>query len=168
MATYLGTEPLGPDPAPDSVPAGTEGVRVAARLGSDYFLRSLSLLQGLGWGDLMTSLVCMAILQANVGHLDAPGGPGRQFADGDPRPPDDVRRPVSVLAVAANLGIPYETARRHVAKLIKAGLCVRVSGGVMMPAEAMDTPAHREVQRANVANLRRLYRNLAAAGLDMS
>src|SRR5258705_13178857 len=120
------TTPSEPGPGAGEAAASDDHLRLASRLSSDYLLRSLALLQEMGWGDFMTTLVALAIVQTNVGHLDATGESGP--------PPDPVRRPVSVLALSGALGLTYETTRRHVAKLIETGVCVRVKGGVIMPA----------------------------------
>jgi hypothetical protein len=51
--------------------------------------------------------------------------------------PDSDRRPVSIAAIAASMRLPYETVRRHAAKLVRQGKCIRVGRrGVMAPASA--------------------------------
>jgi hypothetical protein len=150
----------------DRAPPSTDGARVAVRLGGDYVLRSLRLQAELSGGQLMLGLVSLAITQANVAHLV--GDEGRPYKDLEALPPDEVRRPVSVLSVAQSLGLPYETTRRHVETLIRMGRCQRVRGGVIVPAAAFDTPRHRELLAVNLANLRRLYRGLRAVDVDLS
>jgi hypothetical protein len=93
-------------------------------------LRSLKMIGELAGGELLTGLVSLARVQANVAHLDRLAG---GFAGIDTAPPDELRRPVSVLALSSSLGLPYETIRRHVAKMVAAGQCVRVKGGVVAP-----------------------------------
>ena len=139
--------------------------RAALRIGSDYFMRSLLLVGELHNGELLTGMVSLAIIQANVAHLDA-AAPG-EFAGLDALPPDSARRPASVFAVSASLGLPYETTRRHVAKLVAAGLCRRVKGGVVVPAATLSSPAHRDMAGANLTNLRRMFRQLKAAGVQL-
>lgn len=145
--------------------ASRDTTRAALRISTDYFMRSLHLVGELYDGELLTGLVSMAIIQANVGHLDS-AGPS-EFAGLDTAPPDSARRPASVLAVSSSLGLPYETTRRHVAKLVKAGLCQRVKGGVVVPTAVVSSPQHRKVAAANLTNLHRLYRQLRAAGVDL-
>jgi hypothetical protein len=142
------------------------GVRVAARLGGEYVLRSLRMLGELSSGQMLTGLISLAIVQANVAHLD-----GRDRAEPyrhlDDLPPDDQRRPVTVLSIATGLGLPYETTRRHVEKMVKAGQVVRVKGGVITPVSALDTPLHRKLLVEHLVSVRRLVRGLAAAGVEM-
>lgn len=139
-------------------------LRLVARLSADYMLRSLKMIGELAQGELLTGLVNLALVQANVGHLD-PTGSG--FDSLESIPPDEVRRPVSVLAISASLGLPYETTRRHVAKMVETGQCLRVKGGVVSPTAAVDDPRRTEMLEQNLINLKRLYRNLKSAGVSL-
>lgn len=147
----------------DPVEAAGDGARAAVRLGSDYLLRSLQMLGELFDGQVLTALISLAIVQANTTHLEGSGA----YRDLEDLPPDHVRRPVSVLAIANSLGLPYETTRRHIEKMIQSGQATRVDGGVIVPRAALDSPRHRERLQANLVNLRRLVRGLAAAGLNL-
>jgi hypothetical protein len=154
-------------PGSERAAAESDHARVAVRLSSDYFLRSLQLIREMSWGDLMTGVVALAITQGNVGHLDRSPTPDSPYANLRDVPPDELRRPVSVLSIASTVGLPYETTRRHVAKLIKAGICVRVKGGVIIPSRVFETDTDREQLARNLVNLRRLFRDLKAAGVDL-
>lgn len=135
--------------------------RYASRLGAEYFLRTLSLVTNSVGGNVLTAVILLAIMQANVAHVD-----GVESADtlSRPGPPgDDERRPVSVSAVAAGLGVPYETVRRNVARLEKAGMCQRVPGGVIVPAQVVAGPDHNGVLLTNWTNLRRLVQRVERA-----
>ncbi|HZZ70547.1 MAG TPA: hypothetical protein VFE18_20450 [Phenylobacterium sp.] len=135
-----------------------------ARLTADYLLRSLKMIGELAQGELLTGLVNLALVQANVGHLDPAGS---AFDSLDSIPPDEVRRPVSVLSISASLGLPYETTRRHVAKMVATGQCLRVKGGVVAPTAAVADPRRSEMLGQNLVNLKRLYRNLRNAGVTL-
>jgi hypothetical protein len=158
-------------PADEPIPAAIaeaehDRARVASRASSDYVLRSMQLLGEMVSGEFLTGLVWLAIVQANIGHIDQ-NGLGRSFQDGQSPPPDSLRRPVSVLALSASLGLPYETMRRHVAKLVASELCVRVKGGVIVPSVVLSSAKHAELMDRNLTNLRRLSRGLKAAGVKL-
>lgn len=143
-----------------------DGARAASRLGATYILRSIGVLSKLTDGNVVRALVWLTIIEGNVAHLI--GEEGEPYRELDEVPPDDLRRPVSVLAVAHTLGMPYETTRRHVEALIGEGRCLRVKGGVVTPTAVIDADWNREAVTANLANLRRLVRGLRAAGVDLS
>ena len=146
--------------------ASSDTSRAAIRLGADYLVRSLALLTDYFDGQMITGIVAMGLNQANVAHLSRRDQP-ETYASSDIVPPDDVRRPISILALSANLGLPYETTRRHVEKLVQMGICVRNKGGVLVRAQALDNDAHRQLMTAHLSSLRRFLRELAAAGVDL-
>lgn len=148
------------------LPDAGDGARAAMRQSGDYLLRTLKLLGDLMDGEIITALVALGLGQANVAHIDAVEGPG-EFDHLPNIPPDTMRRPVSVLSLASSLGLPYETTRRHVEKMVKSGMCVRVKGGVVIPGRSIDNDAHRAAIVANMANLRRLVRGLKKVGVEL-
>ncbi|MFL5296940.1 MAG: hypothetical protein ACJ798_11220 [Phenylobacterium sp.] len=150
----------------DAPAASRDKLRVASRLGSDYVLRWLKIISDVAEGDLLAGIISLAIIQANIGHIDRDGS-GEAFEDLETMPPDSVRRPVSVLALSSGLGLPYETTRRHVAKLIAVGFCVRVKGGVIAPGSVLDGEANRRGLDRHMVSLRRLFRDLKAAGVAL-
>lgn len=103
----------------------------------------------------------LAVVRANVGVLTAdPQHEGRYIGLTD-IPPDSLRQPVTVYAVARALRLPYETVRRHVKKLKDAGVCVAVAGGVIVPAGAIMSPT---TLAGVVATWRRTKAFVAEAG----
>ena len=95
-------------------------------------LSAMKVLRGFFDGDLMTGLVFTAIRAANVKHItNTTPGANRDIL------PDSDRRPVSIMAISNSMKLPYETVRRHTAKLMKQGTCVRVGrNGLVVPAAA--------------------------------
>jgi DNA-binding transcriptional ArsR family regulator len=100
-------------------------------------------------GDFMKGLVFTAIWTANVKHVtNTPAASDRGILK------DSQRLPVSVLAIANALRLPYETVRRHADTLLREGQCVRVGrkGLVVMAA----------THRRNVATTANGYRLVMA------
>lgn len=154
--------------AGDEVSAlGVDGVRAAVRLSDEYVLRALRLISDMAGGELLTAIVFRAIVAGNIGYLDSNPAEAAPYSDIATTPPDHLRRPVSVLSVADSLGLPYETTRRHVRKLIAAGQCRREGKGVIAPAAALSGPVAEKAMLANLANLRRLFRGLKKAGVEL-
>ena len=104
-------------------------MRAAIRLASNYLLRNVEVMSEAADGDLMAAPI------ANDPKL------GVAYGQMDAIPPDELRSPISVNALAESLKIPYETTRRHVNKLIKNGFCVKVGArGVIVPSEIISSP----------------------------
>lgn len=134
--------------------------RVAARLSADYFLRALGLISALHDGDITAAIIWQAIVSANTAHLDT-----NEYAGTQAPPPDDLRRPVSVLSLSQSLGMPFETTRRYVNRMIDAGQCERVRGGVVVPARVINDDRFQAARMENLAYLRRLGREMLRAGI---
>ena len=152
-------------PASLAIAAGADGTAIArlvARVSSEYVQLTLQLLVET-FGDARAGVVAQTIIAANTAYLDTRGGEGWRYAGIDTPPPDAARRPISVSRVAASLGLPYETVRRHVERLIHANVCARVRGGVIVPGAVLNSPAARRATLANVGYVRALARDLDAA-----
>ena len=136
--------------------------RIVSRLGSRWFLQSLALVKTFGGGDILDGLILLAITDANTRHLNGPDG---RFQASKDIPPNDVRRPVSVYVVARELGISYETARRHVQRLIKAGKIERVEEGVVVPDSVFADYETQGLTAKNYTNTRRFLDQLREIGV---
>jgi hypothetical protein len=152
--------------APNIEPETNEDdlVRLVARLSSDYVLRVVRLIADAYGGSIITAVVGQAIIAANTAHLGGRSGEGEAWTGH--APPDELRRPVSVLALARSLDLPFETTRRHVQALEAAGRCVRVRGGVIVPASALEHAASMQAAELNLRYVRHYLRVLKAAGVS--
>ena len=138
-------------------------IRVAARLANGF---ALDLIKLTGFGrDVIDGLLLAAISQANVDRITRDPVLQRTYATLDQPPPDHLRRPVSVSAIANSLGLPYETARRRIAALIELGALLKVGRGVILPLAPLNSPFYRMAAAANFHLLKNLYFRLRAIGL---
>jgi hypothetical protein len=152
-------------PASLAVASGEDGTgiaRLVARQSSEFVQRALQLL-GDTYGDARAGVVAQTIIAANTAYLDTRGGEGWRYAGIDDAPPDEARRPISVGRVAESLGLPYETTRRQVSRLIEAKVCVRFRQGVIVPGAVLASPGSVRAMLANVGYVRRFARDLDAA-----
>ncbi len=136
--------------------------RVAARL-ANAFILDLAKLGGFG-RDVIDGLLLMAISQANVAPITRTPALQRAYATLDQPPPDHLRRPVSISAIANSLRIPFETARRRITSLIDLGIVRALPKGVVVPQGSVDSPFYRMGATANYALVRDLYFRLRAIG----
>ena len=140
--------------------------RLALRLSTEYMLRSIDLMTRVVGGDLVKGLIFLAIVQANTQHILSDDNLQQTYSEADDRVPDEARRAVSVHALSVSLGIPYETTRRYVNKLLSDGYCVRVRRGLIVPAEVLGHPDMISALKRNFANLQRLVVGLRRGGVE--
>lgn len=115
--------------------------------------------------DFHDGLILLAVVQANVAPLMRDQGAQRAYAAADAPPPDELRRPVSINAIAHSLRLPYETVRRRVLRLAKSGACEVSPEGVIVPARELASPEHVAALFAVWQQIQRLYYRLRDLGL---
>jgi hypothetical protein len=126
--------------------------------GVDYALRLMRVYTELVGGDPTMALVFIAAAQASTQHVK-PSDPA--VRDGA-FIRDDLRRAVTLSALARSLGLPVETTRRHVVRLTALGLVERTAkGGVLVTSRQLDAPKVRAAVLDNNINLGRLLHDLA-------
>ena len=162
----LGPAEIAVEQPPDAkAPAN---VRAILRVGNEFFLRSIDGMVAAQNGDLIAALIFNTLWIANVRHITHSAA-NTQFRGLDDMPPDALRRPVSVQALANTLRIPYETVRRYVQTMIRKGDCIRVGKrGLIVPAAVHSQPHRRESLRAGLPSLMRFLDDLKLAGFDFS
>ena len=111
------------------------------------------------------AVLVMAINQANIAALTRDPNARRRYGALEAPAPDDERRPVSLSAIAASLGLPYETVRRRVQRLAKRGVCELTEFGALVPESFLASPAYLQSVVAAHLRLHHFYRELAAADL---
>jgi DNA-binding Lrp family transcriptional regulator len=138
--------------------------RVVARLSSEYALRAFQLLIEL-YGDVRAGLIAQTIHAANTAHVDARTEEGLAAAGWDGMLADEARRPIGVARLAESVGIPFESTRRIVQRLIDNGTCRREKRGVIVPASMVERPQTIRAVNANVGYVRKFVRDLDALGM---
>jgi len=90
-----------------------------------------------------------------------------KYGGADTPIPDELRRPVSAAAVAQSLGMPSETTRRHLARLVERQLCMRVSHtGYMVPYAIVSTDRISQIASLTALRLYQSISELNRAGLS--
>lgn len=116
---------------------------------------------GRGFLDFGDALILVAVTQANVESLMRDPILQRTYAAYDAPPPDELRRPISINAVAQSLGLPLETVRRRVARLSLVGVFRAGSEGVWTPTSRLGGDRHRQAAEAGYGRILALYAKLA-------
>lgn len=143
-------------------PPGAFRLRLAAHAASGFLLGLLGAVsQGL---DLVDTVLLLSMLQANVALVSSDRRLQVRYAALQALPPDGLRRPISITALAASLGLPFETVRRRLASLEKAGLCEVSARGYRVPGRVLADARFAACPPEIDGLLRDLHRELSAAG----
>lgn len=110
------------------------------------------------------ALLVIAITHANIEPILRSPELNLAYATYDHPPPDDLRRPISVNALAQSLGLPFETIRRQAGRLCRLGVCRTTPRGLIIPQWLLNIPPYRLACEATYAGLGELYDRLTAIG----
>ena len=133
------------------------------RLSADYFLRAMELLLP-HFSSPSQAFILQEVVRANTAEM-SDSLRGENATGVAALVPDDFRKPVGASAVAKQLGLPLETARRNLTALVDAGRCVRQGAGFIVPAAVLAGPNLSGAYAPNFQNLRRMFSALAELGV---
>lgn len=142
--------------------------RLALRASTAYLLHSVDLMSRVVGGDILRGVIFTAVVDANVRHLRPSDVIAQAYSEAGDQVPDEIRKPISVHALALELDVPYETTRRHVNALIADGLCVRAETGIVVPGSVIARDQMAAALRRNYENLRRLISDLREGGVEFA
>jgi Mn-dependent DtxR family transcriptional regulator len=114
--------------------------------------------------DLIDSLLFASIISANLALVNRDAGLQLAYAGVDEPAPDELRRPVSINAVAQSLRIPFETARRRVRRLARRRLVEIQPRGVIVPATIINDPDFMQSILARHKAVGEFYATVRALG----
>ena len=120
--------------------------------------------------DFLRGLIFNTVMAINVRHITFDPAMAWRYADAQSTPSDDMRTPATVRAVSDRLGVPYETTRQHLRRLVEFGQVSRVGNGFIVPGSVNRDPRflrmglniYLRLLRA-VSQLERLRLDVAAA-----
>lgn len=119
---------------------------------------------GRGPLDFADALIVLTVTQANVDRIRRSPELQIAYATYDRPPPEHLRRPISINAVAMSLGLPFETVRRRVRRLTLIGACRSTSAGLVVPTSLVSLPWHHRTLEAAFDRMRVVYGRLGALG----
>lgn len=139
--------------------------RQLCRLGAEYVLGRGRAIASAIDRNFVTALLFVDIVRFNTAGVMNSRSEALQHLTFDQVIPDSLRTPVSVYALARDLNLPYETARRHVRKLKDAGLCDAGDNGLIVPGQALSSPDAQALARQNMELIRQLVDEAARFGV---
>jgi len=107
--------------------------------------------------DYEEALIFLVITSQNIQNLMLNQGTRKQYASYNQDIPENLIRPVSRMALARSTGLPRETVRRKVIKLMERGYVIETPRGLIAPPTLRQTPLYVETLSVQEANLRRLF-----------
>lgn len=116
--------------------------------------------------DLIDALIMVTVSHANVALISRDPELQRRYATYDCPPPDDLRRPISVNAVAQSLGLPFETVRRRIAKMSLLGIFKTTSHGVYVPTRFVVGKQHKAALQSGYQRIQSLQADCGSACWD--
>ncbi|MBL8557010.1 MAG: hypothetical protein JNL41_22245 [Phenylobacterium sp.] len=134
-----------------------------ARLSTAFLLDEMA--GGVAGLEPLEALLVLAINQANIAPLTRDPDARARYGQLEAPARDDERRPVSINAIAASLGLPFETVRRRIGRLAADGVCAVGVEGVLVPAAFLTSPSYLRSVMSGHLRLRAFYFDLAANGL---
>jgi AraC-like DNA-binding protein len=119
---------------------------------------------GRGPGDIVDPLILAVVLEANIAPVSQDLELAARYGTLADIPPEDLRRPVSINAVAGSLQLPYETVRRRCARFIETGALIATPRGVVAPGHMVNSPFFLVIATARYERLKAFYFELRALG----
>lgn len=116
--------------------------------------------------DLIDALIVCTVSHANVVPIVRDPELQRRYAIFADVPPDELRRPISINAVAQSLDMPFETVRRRIVKMSLVGVFRTAKQGVYVPTAFCVGAAHRMTMEGGYARARALYVEARRLNLD--
>jgi hypothetical protein len=137
-------------------------LRFALRISTGYLV---DLLTGArGERDFTDAIILAALMQSNTALLAGDLALQRRYGVFGSPPPAAVRRPISMSALSASLGLPFETVRRRMKRLVQAGVCETLPEGVRFTEASLRSVEHRRMLEATYDQTRSFYGRLRRAG----
>jgi DNA-binding Lrp family transcriptional regulator len=116
-----------------------------------------------GAGHPIDPMILSVVSAANVSEIGKDARLEQSYSTLASAPPDALRRPITINAIASSAGMPFETVRRRVHRLAEAGLLEVTTRGVLQSQRAVTTEAFLREVNARYTRLRRFYFELKAA-----
>lgn len=137
-------------------------LRLALRAANAFIVEMLTVCRG--ERDFTDALILATLVQCNSAPLAGDVVLQRRYGAFDSPPPESVRRPISVNAISASLGLPFETVRRRTKRLVAEGLCEVLPEGIRLRRELLTSGRSRRMLDEVYLLVRSLYQRLSRAG----
>ncbi|MEJ1967204.1 MAG: hypothetical protein WDN03_00995 [Rhizomicrobium sp.] len=156
-------KPVLPDPAPSPV-RDHPFSRAIAHFVAEFILRSAESVSGIFEHDYEAAILFMTISNRNSEKVMADPRLREQYGSYSSTIPPEHALLISRMALARATGLPRETVRRKVQKLIDKGWVVELPGGLRARPDLNRHADYVSVLEPQAQNLRRLFAQLLSTG----
>jgi hypothetical protein len=130
-----------------------DGFRMKAATACEIFLR-IARSATEHYGDLDSLTIYLAVVMASVGAVSRDPDARVRYSGKEPIP-DDLLRAISRRAISESTGLPRETVRRKIARLIADGHLIEDGDGVRPPMNVLEQRSNYAFARSLVGELER-------------
>lgn len=131
--------------------------RVLSYFTAEFILRAALPIAAAFDNDYESVLIFLTIITQNDETLMLSQASRKRYASLNSAVPDTLIRPISRMALARLTGLPRETVRRKVLKLVERGYVEDTPRGLIVPQCVREMPLYAELVAAQESNLRRLF-----------
>ena len=133
-------------------------LRLALRAANGFALELLRIQRG--GRDFTDAIILATLVQSNSAPVSGDPELQRRYAAFAAPVPQEMRRAISINAMAASLGLPFETVRRRTKRLIADGLCEPTAHGVRLSNALLGSDEHARALQETYAAAQSLYERL--------
>jgi hypothetical protein len=136
---------------------GSPGSRIFAYFTAEFMLRAAASIAVAFDNDFESAILFLSVTTQNSQNVMLKRDTRQRYASLATPIDPDLMTPVSRSALSRSTGLPRETVRRKVAKMIERGLMVDTPRGLIVPRQVTDNPLYAETLRPQAESLRRLF-----------
>lgn len=135
---------------------GQPGSRIFAYFTAEFMLRAAASIAVAFDHDYESAILFLSVTTQNSQNVMLKRDLRHRYASMATPIDPELMTPVSRSALSRSTGLPRETVRRKVGKMIARGLIEDTPRGLIVPRQVTDNPLYGEVLRPQVESLRRL------------
>lgn len=135
----------------------TPGSRVFAYFTAEFMLRAATSIAVAFDHDYESAILFLSVTTQNTQNVMFKRDLRQRYSSLSTPVEVELMTPVSRSALSRSTGLPRETVRRKIAKLMERGLIVDTPRGLIVPHYVTDNPLYTEVLRPQEVALRRLF-----------
>jgi hypothetical protein len=133
------------------------GSRIFAYFTAEFMLRAAASIAVAFDHDYESAILFLSVTTQNTQNIMHKRDLRQRYASMSTPVDPDLMTPVSRSALSRSTGLPRETVRRKIARMIERGLIVDTPRGLIVPRHVTDNPLYGDVLRPQVESLRRLF-----------